>query len=236
MSFDQDFEDWSGGKMKLTDYLNKQSGSEYQNLRKSDLPPHPLRRSQNRNSNTMAQNRSTSFKMPKFNMPNINIGSVINLAILGFVGIAGYKLYNMFFGGASNVIDDKKDKGERAAAAMYVSSDQAKADTAKSTAASLSSKGLIATSQHGKLAIYYNDLFNNMFPDHGKILATVKGQNVQTFRLVSGVYGKREIYWYTKFSVIHLTAKETAFTLGDTLKMILSESELKSIHSYITSI
>ncbi|MEB0260750.1 hypothetical protein [Mucilaginibacter sp. 10I4] len=229
MSFDKDFADWSSGKIKLTDYLNKQSGSEYSNTRKSDLPPHPLRRPQTSKPNYVQQKPTASFKMPKFNMPNINIGAVINLAILGAVGIAGFKLYNMFFGGASNIISNTQDRGEKALAGTFVSTEQSKADSLKNTASSLSTKGLSISNQHMQLALNWHDMFDRMFPNHSSIIANLKKSNIQTLRLVASVYGTRPIDGFTYWSIQDglFTDNKKGYTFKDAIKMILSDSELK---------
>ncbi|MGC5276223.1 hypothetical protein ACPXAM_24100, partial [Escherichia coli] len=49
-----------------------------------------------------------------------NVSTVINLALIGGVGLIGYKLYNKFFGGADSIIssalDTAKTNGAKAIA------------------------------------------------------------------------------------------------------------------------
>jgi hypothetical protein len=194
---------------------------------------------------TLPKRKKSNFSMPK--MPGINIGLLLNLAIVGGIGLVGYKLYNKFFGGADSILSNTNDKGSQALAKTFVSTNQSKADTLKSTAASLNTKGLSVSSLHQSLANTFHDYLDSMWVDHDKIVKTILGENVQTFRLVSVAYGTRDLKNYvnspahilnlnnwdiTKF----MSADNSVGTLKDHLNLVLTSGELKQLSQYLAVI
>jgi hypothetical protein len=189
------------------------------------------------------QKSNRGFKVPS--MPNLPVGSIVNIAILAAVGIAGYKLYTMFFG--NSVIGAKADNGQAAIDKTYVDSNQAKADLLKGTAASLQSQGLSVSTLHSGLADTFHGWLDSLWVDHGQIVTAILGENVQTFRLVSVAYGTRDLSTYIN-SVFHvfnagnwsianpLSSTKGVGTLKEHLTYVLTADELTKIHDYISAI
>ena len=178
------------------------------------------------------QTSAKSFTMPKINLPPI--GTIINIAVMAAVGLAGYKLYMKFFG--QSALDIANTKGSAAMAATVISNDQAKADQLSATSGSLGSKGLVVTDMHKSIANTFHDMFNTWWINDDEIVKTILGENVQTFRLVSLAYGSRTIPDYDAWHIGSVLSAKDALTFKDTLKLVLDSDSLAKIHAYYTVI
>jgi hypothetical protein len=203
-----------------------------------------------------AGNKRYPVKMPRYikkrglSLPKVNLNpsSVINIAVIGGIGLLAYKLYHSFFGNSlSDLIDAKTENGQKAIASTYVDASQSKADQLKQTAASLSSKGLVVSSIHQGLANTFHNMLDSAWVDHAKIVKTILGQNIQTFRLVSVAYGTRSLPTYgnspahllntSSWSLTNLfSSTKYTGTLKDHLREILTSSEQSQISKYLAVI
>lgn len=215
------------------------------------LPPHPLRVEINkRQSMANSYSRPAPRGRSKIQIPNINIGLLINLAIPVAIGLVGYNLYKKFFGGdaQTSMINDKNDKGSAALGSTYVSSSQATADTLTNTAASLATKGLTVSAMHKSIANTFQTWLNSLWVDHDRIVATILKEDIQTFRLVSVAYGTRSLPTYAA-SPAHIATvgiwsqisslwddNQYTGTLKQHLNGILTDSEKTKISKYLAVI
>ncbi|QQL51091.1 hypothetical protein [Mucilaginibacter ginkgonis] len=188
------------------------------------------------------KNPLSGVKMP-------SASTVINLAMIGGVGLVGYKLYQKFFGdtSVSDAADAAKQKGAVALGSTYVDSNQAKADSITNTQSSLAAKGITVSTTSASLANTFHDWLNSLSVDHDQIVNTILKMDVQTFRLMSVSYGTRDLATYAK-SPLHLLNADVwslgnlfhenkmIGTLKDHLKIVLYAAELTKIHAYYSVI
>ncbi|MEB0278963.1 hypothetical protein [Mucilaginibacter sp. 10B2] len=185
--------------------------------------------------------RPKSFTLPKINLPNP--ATLINVVIIGAVGLGAYKLYQKFFG--NDPIQDANDKGAAAAAKTFVSNDGATATALKQTRDSLANKGLVVSNMHTQLATFFHDNLNNLWVDHDKIVKSILQENIQTFRLVSTAYGTRDLSRFAN-SPAHLlngrswtdmfTSSKLVGTLKSHLLIVLTSSEQSKLSKYLAVI
>ncbi|HVW94940.1 MAG TPA: hypothetical protein VHA56_03145 [Mucilaginibacter sp.] len=184
--------------------------------------------------------RNLSFKAPNIDLPSIT--TLINIAVIGFIGLAAYKLYQKFFG--DTLANKKEDAGNTAFDKIYVDTKQSKADEVTATAASLNSAGLTVSDLHKKVANSLHDLMDSIIVDHDKIVATIKGEAIPTFQLVSVAYGTRTLNTYKAWHIFNpdawkgfgLTGTDSQDTLKAHLNLVLSSSELSSISQWLSAI
>lgn len=202
-----------------------------------DFVPKPMRRV------TRSFNTSSFPKMP---MPKA--ATVINIALIGGVGLVAYKLYHKFFGtDASDVISNTADVGKLSLSKTYVDTSGAKAAQLTATASSLASKGLQVTQLHQSLANTIHGYLDSAWVDHDKIVKMILGQGIQTFRLMSVAYGTRSLQNYgnsfahvlntSSWSLDNLFSKtKYVGTLKDHLQEVLTSDEQTKIRSYLSVI
>jgi len=209
--------------------------------KKSDFMP------VNNNVKSERSNKMRSFDkaFPPVKLPKLPTGLLINLAVVGGIGLIVYKLYTKFFG--QTAIDKLTDKGDEAIGKTYKSDNQTKADQLGTTAASLQSKGLTVSNLHKSLADTFHNMLDSTWVDHDKIVKTILNEDVQTFRLVSVAYGTRDLNSWTK-SLAHIfdsdawstsslfSSHKNTGTLKDHLRMVLSDDEQSKISSYLAVI
>ncbi|MDN3584734.1 hypothetical protein [Mucilaginibacter flavus] len=189
-----------------------------------------------------------SYKAPSFKMPNPK--SLIDLAIVGAIGLGGFILYNKVFKPfmTNSAIDKANSDGEKAVGADYVNTQSSQIKTAKATATSLGSQGYSVGSLHQGNANLLHTLMDREVVDHDEIIKVVKGMSVPTIKLVSIAYGNRSLPNYAKswihvFNVNFTTWGKSLFSddvltgkLVDHLTYVLYASECKQITSWLDAI
>lgn len=191
-----------------------------------------------------------NFKKLSSGLPLPAPGKLIDIAVLGAIGLGGFILYQKVFKPflSKDPVDKANDDAEKAAAAAYVSTSKSELDRSKATATSLAGKGIVMSDLHKGNADYLHGLLDSNWVDHDQIVKTIMGMSKQTFQLVAVAYGRRSLPNYVKgYAHIANVSLWTTIssiwtddvwtdTLKNQLKAILTSSELAKLSSWLDAI
>jgi len=199
-----------------------------------------------KNPYSMAKSFRTGFS--GISMPSPD--KILNLAIIGGIGLGGFLLYQKIFKPllSSNPVDKANADADKTVAAAYVNTTKSQLDRTKATATSLAGGGIALSDLHKSNADYLHKLLDSNWVDHDQIVKTIMGMAKQTFQLTAQAYGVRSLPNYVK-GYAHITNVSIWTTISSMwtddvwtdnlynhLTAILTSSEQSKLSSWLNAI